>query len=313
MQSCHMALTRELREHLYRRHQLPPQCSRCCQAFDSDSKLKEHSRLPDGCALRNEKPLEGFDKDQEKRLRSRKKGFLGDSRDDQWKEIYLVLFPDTLLPEIPSPYYDYDEDSKQGSNHSPTSVGFARYEAYLSRELPRSVRRELEIAMESELGPIEEKLKSQLEVIVRSCQERLFKMYQEAAQQSHDCEEAEHAVDIAGSEDIPGPSYDTSVLSNLATTDDLAAYEMPPAVSHQIWDDFIGGTGPEAGLPSDSAYESMSAGSSRDAWAPPYGSYPTDDIQPWCDDHDPTGNFESWLLGDNQCPTYKGKGKEKQR
>ncbi|KAF2651819.1 hypothetical protein K491DRAFT_76420 [Lophiostoma macrostomum CBS 122681] len=85
-------------EHLYRRHAQPPQCTRCRQTFESDSELKDHSRLLEGCQLRDEESLEGFDNDQERRLRSRKKGFLDDTR----KETYLILFPDTLLLSVRS-------------------------------------------------------------------------------------------------------------------------------------------------------------------------------------------------------------------
>jgi hypothetical protein len=243
---------------LYRRHELAPQCTRCCQAFDSDSKLREHSRLPEGCDLRTADPLEGFDKDQERRLRSRKKGVLADSKEDQWKEIYLILFPDTLLPEIPSSYYDYDEDTKQESNHSPTSAGFARYEAYLSRELPRSVRRELELAMENELGPIEEKLKSQLELIVRNCQERLFKIYQDAIQSNDEGGDSDLVETEIPCEAGPSNSMDTaSNLLAISATDDLAAYQVPPEIPFQFWNNFLEYPGREGNQSSDSAYNSL--------------------------------------------------------
>jgi hypothetical protein len=77
--------------------------------------------------------------------------------------------PDTLPNEIPSSckycdfkryfdthmaiVYNYDEELDQQPDPTPKSAAFAQYEAYLSRELPRSVRQELEIAMERELGP----------------------------------------------------------------------------------------------------------------------------------------------------------------
>jgi hypothetical protein len=41
------------------------------------------------------------------------------------------------------------------------SAGFARYEEFLSRELPRMVQRELELAMERELELIEDRPQSQ--------------------------------------------------------------------------------------------------------------------------------------------------------
>lgn len=78
--------------------------------------------------------------------------------------------------------YDYDLTLEQKTDNFPGSTGFARYEEFLSRELPRHVRKELELAMDSELEPIEDRLKSRLVDIVRSCQEKLFRMYQESLQ-----------------------------------------------------------------------------------------------------------------------------------
>jgi hypothetical protein len=67
-------------------------------------------------------------------------------------------------------------------------VGFSQYEEFLTRELPRRVRRELELAVEKELEPIEDRLKSKLVDIVCTCQEKLFREYQkprESTQSTH--------------------------------------------------------------------------------------------------------------------------------
>jgi len=47
----------------------------------------------------------------------------------------------------------------------------------MTRELPRKVRKELEIAIEKMIGPVEETLKNQLESLVRNCQERLSREF----------------------------------------------------------------------------------------------------------------------------------------
>ncbi|OCK99731.1 uncharacterized protein K441DRAFT_673257 [Cenococcum geophilum 1.58] len=80
--------------------------------------------------------------------------------------------------------FNYEDDLtlEQKTGNSPGSTGFARYEEFLSRELPRHVRKELELAMDSELELIEDRLKSQLVDIVRDCQEKLFHIYQESLQ-----------------------------------------------------------------------------------------------------------------------------------
>ncbi|KAF2635689.1 hypothetical protein P280DRAFT_169289 [Massarina eburnea CBS 473.64] len=61
----------------------------------------------------------------------------------------------------------------------------------MSRELPRKVRRELKIAIEKLVGPIEETLKTRLEVLVRNFPERLSREYvqdkvsSDSSRQSH--------------------------------------------------------------------------------------------------------------------------------
>ncbi|KAF2812709.1 uncharacterized protein BDZ99DRAFT_351354, partial [Mytilinidion resinicola] len=167
-----------LKEHIYRCHALPPRCTRCCQKFKYDSDLTAHSRLPEGCEVRDEEPPEGIDSNQRQKLRSKKKGEFGNTREDRWKHVYSVLFPNTA---IPSPYYDYDEDFGQQTTNSPSSARFARYDAYLRRELPHIVQQELETEMEKELSVVDEKLKSRLPNIVRNCLERLCRTFQERA------------------------------------------------------------------------------------------------------------------------------------
>lgn len=47
--------------------------------------------------------MEGFDKDQEKALKGRKTMFRAQTEEEKWKIVYLILFPDTALGEMPSP------------------------------------------------------------------------------------------------------------------------------------------------------------------------------------------------------------------
>ena len=54
------------------------------------------------------------------------------------------------------------------NERSPRSIAFSRYEEFLSRELPRRVCKMLEVAMNNEFQPIEDKLKSQLADMVRT-------------------------------------------------------------------------------------------------------------------------------------------------
>ena len=71
--------------------------------FETEAQLTEHSRVMDGCIMKDAKPMEGFDKDQEKKLKSRTSMFRAENEEQKWKIIYLILFPDTALSEMPSP------------------------------------------------------------------------------------------------------------------------------------------------------------------------------------------------------------------
>ena len=80
---------------------MPIQCARCALRFDTDASLKEHQRRPEGCEVREEGPKEGFDKEQEKRLKSRKRPPIGQTEIEKWNAVYLILFPED--EQIPSP------------------------------------------------------------------------------------------------------------------------------------------------------------------------------------------------------------------
>lgn len=82
---------------------MPIQCARCALRFDTDASLKEHQRRPEGCEVREEGPKEGFDKEQEKRLKSRKRPPIGQTEIEKWNAVYLILFPEDEPSKIPSP------------------------------------------------------------------------------------------------------------------------------------------------------------------------------------------------------------------
>lgn len=89
---------------MYRRHQLPTQCPRCWVPFKADSELQLHLQQDPPCTIQANRMLhEGFSKDQEKRLRSRKKVQADMTDEDKWSEIYRILFPDDDETAIPSP------------------------------------------------------------------------------------------------------------------------------------------------------------------------------------------------------------------
>jgi hypothetical protein len=95
-------LTNGIREHVYRRHARPIACQRCSTIFDSEASLTYHATSPIPCKVSVSEDVSGFTKDQEKRLRSRKRP-LGQTEVDRWNQMYRILFPDAGDGLMPSP------------------------------------------------------------------------------------------------------------------------------------------------------------------------------------------------------------------
>lgn len=167
-----------LKEHLYRRHALPIQCRRCCITFKTDAMLLEHERAAQACEVKEQPLAEGFGKEQERDLKSKKKAVVCQSEEAKWRSVYRILFPQEDEATYPSPYCD-TEPAYEETSRSPGSQDLSEFEAFSRTELPRLVRRELENAIEAASQPIEETLKSQLIDIVRNCQAQLFPSYQQ--------------------------------------------------------------------------------------------------------------------------------------
>lgn len=87
---------------MYRRHAQRPHCPRCWLAFPNEAWIDAHLRRRDElCEIKEAGSIEGFDKNQEVLIRSRKR--TTSSEVDKWKEIYRILFPDDSDDLIPSP------------------------------------------------------------------------------------------------------------------------------------------------------------------------------------------------------------------
>ena len=82
---------------------MPIRCTRCYTTFPTETALEGHSRQVEPCQIRPglDRP-EGFNKDQEKRLKNRR-GVAGKSEEEKWIAIFRILFPDDLENTIPSP------------------------------------------------------------------------------------------------------------------------------------------------------------------------------------------------------------------
>lgn len=159
--------------------------------------------------------------------------------------------------------YDYDFILEQKTDNSPGSTGFAQYEEFLSRELPRHVRKELELAMDSELEPIEDRLKSQLVDIVRSCQEKLFRMYQESLQPP--IASNEPSVDVPVTEVFPAVGNSNTVVPPRSSVsienEDQLATSVPPSYPaldfSQLDQSLFSGPFLELDQASDAGYNSL--------------------------------------------------------
>jgi hypothetical protein len=169
----------------------------------------------EGCKLVSGEQVEGVTCEIEKRLRSRKKSFPGQTEVQRWKEIYNILFPNEDVPcpckcyfcisegDLSSPslfimsgskarvsfllvtyctdisFLDFEpilEDNTTGTQTAEFER-LANYEEYARRELPRFFRSTLETIVHNETQPIEERLKSQLTSIIQDCQDRVFSNY----------------------------------------------------------------------------------------------------------------------------------------
>ncbi|KAK3390701.1 hypothetical protein B0H63DRAFT_388880 [Podospora didyma] len=169
-----------VKTHLYRRHALPIQCPRCWDVFKGDNQLRAHLQQDPPCDVRtNQTLVEGFTKDQEKRLRSRKKVQADMTDEDKWREIYMILFPDDDKATIPSPYYDQTDYDLDESSSSGTGE-LEDYATFIRREMPTLVRRELESVFQDESQDVEERLRPRMAEILLNLQPKLLRLYKQS-------------------------------------------------------------------------------------------------------------------------------------
>ncbi|KAI0431691.1 hypothetical protein F5Y09DRAFT_340390 [Xylaria sp. FL1042] len=141
-----------VKEHLYRKHrQAKFRCARCCESFESEQDYVDHLRAPIPCELRESEPIEGFDADQERQLKSRKKKSHIVSEVDKWRAVFQILFPHISADEIPSPFYEY-------GTHSNSSL--TECEEFVLREIPLRLRQILTPEFDRDFQILEQSLKA---------------------------------------------------------------------------------------------------------------------------------------------------------
>ncbi|KAI1330759.1 hypothetical protein F5Y16DRAFT_396248 [Xylariaceae sp. FL0255] len=128
-----------LKEHLYRKHLLPKfRCARCTLPFANNEALEAHQRADEPCKKSNLIPQEGIDVGMEEKLKRRKKQGSAVTDEERWKEIYLILFPNTDRKAIPSPYAIHSQTPTMSTEQ------WKRKEAKIKRVVPQLVRQQIE-------------------------------------------------------------------------------------------------------------------------------------------------------------------------
>ncbi|KAK4454270.1 hypothetical protein QBC34DRAFT_155979 [Podospora aff. communis PSN243] len=125
-----------VKEHIYRKHGPPPfECPRCFRTFSERLSIQEHLRAAEPCIARTrEEQPPGISKLQMETLKKREKKTA--SGPERWRAIYRILFP--TEEEIPSPYYDLNEDKVT----SPYSIDTEEFRELLAEELPKRIGEE---------------------------------------------------------------------------------------------------------------------------------------------------------------------------
>ncbi|GAB1318649.1 metalloendopeptidase [Madurella fahalii] len=233
-----------VKAHLYRRHALPLQCPRCWEPFRADCAFREHLQQDPPCTVQtDQKFLDGFTKEQEKMLRSRKKVRPGMTEAEKWREVYKILFPDDDFNTMPSPYYE----NVDGDGKALDAVGgMEDYTVFLRREMPGLVRRELEMMFQNELREVEESLRPRIEQMIVGLQPRLLRMFQESANVEHGQTEPERHEAHQGDDAL----QEGSLLDSVREPD----FDADPSLSYDCLAD-VEETWGWGCLPSDSAGE----------------------------------------------------------
>ncbi|KAI0454375.1 hypothetical protein F5B21DRAFT_504475 [Xylaria acuta] len=165
-----------VKEHLYRRHRQPRfRCARCWECFDSEQNYIDHQRALVPCELElgERESVEGFDADQERQLRSRKKKSHIVSETDKWNAVYQILFPHVLLDKIPSPFYE---------DETHTHEALTECEEYILREIPLRLREILVPEFDRDFQIIEQSLQRRAIESTRTIVASLFQEFRKLHQ-----------------------------------------------------------------------------------------------------------------------------------
>ncbi|KAJ3568924.1 hypothetical protein NPX13_g6257 [Xylaria arbuscula] len=192
-----------VKEHLYRRHRQPKfRCMRCCECFESEQPCVDHQRTPVPCQLKDPEPIEGFDADQEKQLKSRKKKSHIVSEVDKWRAAFQILFPHVLADDIPSPFYESEQQS--GPTTPSHEALTTEIEGYVLREFPSRLEQSLAAEFDNSFRTGEPNTRARVVEITKTILADLFHEYRK--QSSRQEGESTTAQEFRGSHDSVGSS-----------------------------------------------------------------------------------------------------------
>ncbi|ORY07145.1 hypothetical protein BCR34DRAFT_28555 [Clohesyomyces aquaticus] len=89
----------QVKEHLKRCHRVF-QCPRCSHSLPTSDALKSHLRKPQSCAPREDRRLFAINQEKWELVDRRVRPI---PREDQWKSLFQIIFPEVPESEIPSP------------------------------------------------------------------------------------------------------------------------------------------------------------------------------------------------------------------
>ncbi len=185
------------REHLARRHPLPPQCLRCGVVFLYQEDLKSHLRSEVQCEVRQMPPVEGICARKLSLLKSKKKNSDDPGEEGRWRDVYRILFPGAPVPS-PCKYLRYvrifdlpdgflttkDHEPVLQNEHqpsrSPGSQNLESFQVFSKTHLPGLIESHLATKINEMHKHVEEVLKSSLPDIVRTSISELLKSWQES-------------------------------------------------------------------------------------------------------------------------------------
>ena len=123
--------------------------------------------------------------------------------------------------------YEYRVANPQG--HSPPAMELARFEEFAREDVPRRVRERLELLVDSELRPVEERLRAQVLEIVRSCLPESFQTFRQSEQAIEALETGLHPIIWSDAGQDPSNVVDNALLAQIFPMDSLERFFTEPA------------------------------------------------------------------------------------